>query len=137
KRPKARDGSSSSSWSPPLGFELRHTAENGEGLESNGAPVYPAGLIRTLATQLGRKCERVLMEVKQFDAISAPTCERLSSLVFPSFFKPTSQNAFDRFRFLHDNIQIFISDAAQLLAKMKRRPLLIITARGGLVSELP
>jgi len=77
------------------------------------------------------------MEVKQFDAISAPTCERLSSLVFPSFFKPTSQNAFDRFRFLHDNIQIFISDAAQLLAKMKRRPLLIITARGGLVSELP
>jgi hypothetical protein len=55
-------------------------------------------------------------------------------LFFLAFFKPTTQNAFDRFRFLHD-IQIFISDAAQPLAKMKRRPLLIITARGDLVSE--
>ncbi len=34
----------------------------------------------------------------------------------------------------HPNFHI---DAAQLPAKMKRRPLPIITARGGLVSELP
>ncbi len=37
--------------------------------------------------------------------------------------------------FCTTRIQIFISDAAQLPAKMKRRPLPIITARGGLVSE--